>query len=208
MVQRFIAWWIRNAAYIGPVANCFSALAALLSVYMVTKTFRQARRDRKEELEAKHPRFKVLTGAVTWREEVGGDHTISPFFELLVTIQNVREHSAKRLHLRGTIYLDLDKDSLFVFEQEPVDDIEKDSTITASLRLLTIDYSDKPYIVRIALDYRDARTGIKHPQTLYRKFYLQSGEDVTVLLLPLDRSEVSALASGQSVKMQRGLIKK
>src|SRR5438552_14810838 len=101
MFHKFIAWWVRNAAHIGPIASCVSAMASLLSVRMIIKTFRQARADRREEIEAKHPRFVLGLGEVEWVTSVGNDQTITPFYQLVVNVKNVKEHSAKHLHLVG-----------------------------------------------------------------------------------------------------------
>lgn len=59
-LQKFIAWWVRNAGYIEPIATSLSALAAWFSIRMVYKTFKQARLDRIMDLHANRPSFRLI----------------------------------------------------------------------------------------------------------------------------------------------------
>jgi hypothetical protein len=52
-------------------------------------------RIRQEEIESKHPRFAIAKGVVVWVTELGGDHMISPFYELRITLKNVQERSCE-----------------------------------------------------------------------------------------------------------------
>ena len=45
--------------------------------------------------------------------------------------------------------------------------------------------------IKLYLEYRDSRTGKKHPQTLWRKFYMQGEEGRDLEFDPVDRSEDS-----------------
>lgn len=192
MFGRFIAWWVRNSSHIGPVASCVSALAALLSVYMVTRTFRQARKDRAEELESRHPRFVISEGSVRWITQLGGDHSIKPFYELWVEFKNVKESSAKQVKLKGAI-LDKEGKVLKEFSRQPTDYIEKDGVFTATTKAEGKRGSSDPYYVTLSLEYRDPLTGKKHPQTLWRKFYMQGEEGQPLELVSVDRDELKEL---------------
>jgi hypothetical protein len=183
MVQRFIAWWIRNAAYIGPVANLLSAFAALLSVYMVMKTFKQARKDRQEELETKHPRF-IFDSFEIKQNPLG----LGSYSELCLNLKNIREHSAERFKLVGTVFLD-PQQPLLRCEYEPTDYLEKDGTIQVSFILLELSISDEPYLIRLAMSYTDAHTQKKHQQTLWRQLRYTSGEPLG--LLPVNETELT-----------------
>jgi hypothetical protein len=205
MISRFIQWWIRNAAYIAPIATVLSAFAALMSVTLVYKSFKHSRQDRRDELDAKHPRFKVSGGGVRWVEEIDGDYTIPAFYELFVIVQNVRETSAKQFRLDGVVYLHPDSEPLFRFERQPTHDIETGDTIEARKSLDKIAKSNKPYFVRLSLSYKDTRTGDKHPQTLYQKFYLQSEDDFSVSLLPVDKAEQKEFSKAQIAKFEQRL---
>jgi hypothetical protein len=198
MLGRFIAWWIRNAAYIGPIASSVSALAALFSIGMVTKTFRQSRLDRKEEVEAKHPRFVISEGKVLWISELGGDHSITPFYELFVVLKNVKESSAKHVVLKGEI-LDKEMKVLKDFNRQPTDYIEKDGDFSATVKAEGVWDCPDPYFVKLYLEYRDPRTGKKHPQTLWRKFYMQGEEGMDLELDRVDRSELKALEESKRI---------
>jgi len=201
MFARFIEWWIRNATYIGPIANCLSALAALGSVVMVYITLRQSRSNRQEALDAKHPRFKVLKGNVEWVTFLENDYSIQPFHELKIDIQNVRETSAKRLRIKGSVYGKRDENAFALFEREPADDVEQDSLFLIRFKLPKLSPFDKPYIVVLELSYRDSRTGKKHPQTLYRQFYFQDKSGSFLSLDPVDKTELKELFSGNLARI-------
>jgi len=184
--------------YIAPIAACLSALASTASVYMATKTFYQNRKDRQEEIEAKHPRFAITKGIVVWITEVGGDHAISPFYELHITLKNVQEHSAKHLRLSGSI-LDKDGKSLHTFTRKPTDYIEKDGSFEVETRAPGIAESPDPYFVKLYLSYWHPWTGKKHAQTLWRKFYMQGEEGMSLPLLLVDTSELPPDLSKKSI---------
>lgn len=181
-----------NPTYIAPLASTVSAIAATISVYLATRTFSQNRKDRKEEIESRHPRFVVDEGAVTWVNQVGGDYAITPFHELNVVFKNVKENSAKHVSLKGEI-LDKDLQLLKTFNSSPTNYIETDGTFRAKATINAVWGSPDPYLVKMYLKYRDVRTGDQHNQTLWAKFYFQGDEEQTVLLEPVDKSELRAI---------------
>ena len=77
--------------YIGPLANCASALAALWSVRMVTKTFRQTRIDKEEELKAFQPKFRIkeseMSSKFTDSNKVAG-------YQLRIVLHNIKPNAA------------------------------------------------------------------------------------------------------------------
>ena len=186
-----------NPAYIAPIAASVSAVAAAYAVYMTTKTFNQNRKDRKEEIESKHPRFVVVDGAVVWVAQLGGDYSITPFYQLSVDFKNVKENSAKHVSLKGDI-LDKNLNVLKSFEVQPTDYIEHGGTFNASVNAEGIPESPDPYYVRMYLRYRDVRTGDRHNQTLWRKFYMEGEEGDALPLLRVDKSELKANELAQS----------
>lgn len=185
-------------AYIAPVAACISALAATAAVYMATRTFAKNREDHQNEIESKHPRFVISEAKVRWIAELGGDHTITPFYELFVVLKNVKESSAKHVVLKGEI-LDKEMKVLKDFTCEPTDYIEKDGHFDASAKAEGAWDSPDPYYVKLYLEYRDSRTGRRHPQTLWRKFYMQGEEGRDLELDRVDRSELKALEESKRI---------
>jgi hypothetical protein len=184
MVQRLIAWWIRNAAYIGPVANSLSAFAALLSVYMVRKTFKQARRDRQEELEAKHPRF--IFDSVKVKLQISD---ANPYPIVTLSVKNIREHAAKGFRLEVSVFLD-PQNPVYTSWLEPTDYLEKDGTFSVDLKTRDVTVSDEPYFLCVTLAFTDARTQKKHKQTLWRQ--LRYTEVGTCEAFEVDKTELSA----------------
>jgi len=170
MVQRFIAWWIRNAVYIGPVATCLSALAALLSVYMVTKTFRQNREDRLEELEAKRPKFRI-SGALITNMPVKGavPGEILQHYVLSLTLKNSKANHALYVKVAGRVYGLEELDPWSEFKHDLVEEIHEDETTNVSINLEAIAIT-KPHFVRVELKYDDGRTRKHYEQKLYRFF--------------------------------------
>jgi hypothetical protein len=154
--------------YIAPIAACVSAMAATYTVYMTTKTFRQARLDRKEELEARHPRFNLTKCCVRW-----GDQGSS--CELGLTFENANEHAAKGLLLTGRVHLGVDSQPLCGFECGSDERyVDHGSDFTTNPYLINVSDSSIPYYVRLQLSYCDARTGKLYSDTYYRKFNFRS----------------------------------
>jgi len=79
------------------------------------------------------------------------------------------------------------------FTSQPTDYIEYDGDFGASVKAEGIWDSPDPYFVKLYLEYRDSRTGRKHPQTLWRKFYMQGEEGRDLELDRVDRSELKTL---------------
>lgn len=180
-------WTIVNS-----IAGTVSALAALVAVIVAVRAMTQGSRDHQSKIESKHPRFVISEGKVRWITELGGDHSISPFYELFVVLRNVKESSAKHVVLKGEI-LDKEMKVLKEFTSQPTDYIEYDGDFGASVKAEGISDSPDPYFVKLYLEYRDSRTGRKHPQTLWRKFYMQGEEGMDLELDRVDRSELKTV---------------
>ena len=193
MLQRFVAWWIRNAVHIGPLATSVSALAALLSVYMVTKTFRQAQEDRHAELAAKQPKFKIEYGDLTHHttytdlDRRSGKHLQSIPYELTVGLKNINPHTATDIIFAGQVYEQGNREAVGRFTAEPSDDVDEDETwwIDATLELVN---SSTPYFLVVTATYRDARTNRIYSSSHWRSFTLTGGSPVH--LLKLDKTEI------------------
>jgi hypothetical protein len=189
MVQKFIEWWIRNAAYIGPLATTLAALAALLSVYMVTKTFRQARKDRQEEIEAKHPKFKI-SGAQLSRSG-------SMNYEMNLTIENTNSNAAYDVVIEGVFYHPEKENALCRFKREPVGHFNRLEYVHIEESLELPD-SAFPYFFRLDVRCRDARTNKEYKKTHYRKVQLISG--LLSNMVRLDQAELRSLSdSGERI---------
>lgn len=195
--QRFIAWWIRNAAYIGPLATTLSALAALLSVFMVTRTFKQARKDRQEELEANHPRFKISRAEVCRYSTHSGSEP-KPH-RLYLTLENINPNSARRIMVSGTIYHETNRDTFNQFKREPTDDIEKGESVDVEADFELSD-EDLPYFLILTVEYIDNRTDKEHDQKHYRKFRL-TGTNPTALA-KVDKWELGRLGTAGTEHMK------
>jgi len=184
--------WItggKTPDYIAPIAACLSALAGTASVYMATRTLNQNRKDRQDEIEAKHPRFKIIVGEITWKVQTGENHQPDPIYELKVLLQNVKEHSAKFLTISGSV-LNKDGNILQKFINQPTDYVERNDTVWAETTGKGIAESDEPYFVKVSLKYRDSRTGKKYAQNIWRKFYLAGVEEEVQFLLETQKSEI------------------
>jgi hypothetical protein len=192
MFSRFIAWWIRNAIYIGPLATCVSALAALLSVYMVTRTFRQARKDRTEELLAKRPKFKLVDGSVPASSLRKLDRSITPHYRPQFSLLNINPNPATRVTFACRIYPDEGSD-VCKFVRKPSDDVDQNETVSIKTEFLELAALDVPYFLTIVADYADSRTNEKYSQVIYRKFYIDEGQNAE--LEKLDMAEVEDLIS-------------
>lgn len=193
MLQRFIAWWIRNAVHIGPLATSVSALAALLSVYMVTKTFRQAQKDRVAELVAKHPKFKIEFGELTHnttftdRQRRSGEHLQPIPYELTVGLKNINPNTATDITFVGEIYEEGNGDAVGRFTAEPSDDLDQDEISWIDAKLELVD-SSTPYFLVVTATYRDARTSRVYSTNHWRSFTLTGSSPVH--LLKLDKAEI------------------
>lgn len=168
------AWTIVNG-----IAGTISALAALVAVIVAVRAMNQGRREHQTEIESKHPRFVISEGKVRWITELGGDHSITPFYELSVELTNVKESSAKHVVLKGEI-LDTEMKVLKGFTRQPTDYIENDGRFSVMVKAEGDWGCPDPYFVKLYLEYRDSRTGRKHPQTLWRKFYMQGVRRVRI----------------------------
>lgn len=192
MVQRFVAWWIRNAAYIGPVASCVSALAAMVAVLLTTRSLVQTRRDKREDREAEHPKF-VLNGGLVLTEGHPED-----YYSLSLMLINIAKNSAQDVKLVGLIKHHLSDELKLKFEREPAEEIHNDLPlkifITESREL---DLHPKPYHLELHLAYKDARTGKEYGQVFRRKFYIQADPNdelrSTMPLLNVDVPEYNEL---------------
>jgi hypothetical protein len=193
-------------AYIAPVAACISALAATAAVYMATRTFAHTRQDRLDEIESKHPRFVISYCSVLWITQQGGNHDITPFHEVFIELKNIRESSAKHVYLRGEI-IDKEGKVLREFSRQPTDYIEKDGVFKATTKAAGVWDSPDPYYVKLYLTYRDARTGRKHPQTLWRKFYMQGEEGQELELLSVDNAEIKGITETLEIEGPAGSLK-
>lgn len=190
--------------YIAPIAACVSALAATYAVYMTTKTFRQARLDRKEELEAKHPRFIFASTMVIVRTLKTGHYP-----ELTLIVQNIREHAAKHFKVEATVFLDPHKTAFTNDDFEPTDYVEKDGTVDFSIALNGIAESDEPYFVRLTLSYIDARTQKTHTQTLWRQFCFPGDDNCN--LLPITKAQLDTryskyLANSEQITSEQDTV--
>jgi hypothetical protein len=168
---------------------------------------RQGSRDHQNEIESKHPRFVISEGKVRWITELGGDHSITPFYELLVVLKNIKESSAKHVVMKGEI-LGKEMKVLKDFTYQPTDYIEHDGEFRASVKAEGVSDCPAPYFVKLYLEYLDSRTGRKHPQTLWRKFYMQGEVDSDLELDRVDRSELKALEESKRIadsKKPKGL---
>jgi hypothetical protein len=195
MLGRFIAWWIRNAVYIAPVASSFSALAALVSVLIVAKTFRQNQRDKKEELEVKHPRFRLVSQSVSCVSEVNEDHTINAFYQLVLSFENQNSNPARLVTIRGRIF----GPKPSVFRKRPSEEFYEGDAVTCTIDLPDLIRSDKRYLLNVDLMYVDVRTGNSHVQSFWRQFYYQGEEErKTLALLDVDRSDVQMMEQNPS----------
>jgi hypothetical protein len=177
-------WTIVNS-----IAGTLSALAALITVIVALRAMNQGSKEHQNEIEAQHPRFVVSEGIVRWISELGGDHSIAPFYELFVVLTNVKESSAKHVVLRGEI-LDKQLKVLKEFACQPTDYIESDGDFSSSVKAEGVWDSPDPYLVKLYLEYRDSRTGRKHNQTLWRKFDMQGEEGENLELQRVDKSEL------------------
>ncbi len=141
---------------------------------------------------------EVSEGKVRWISELGGDHAIAPFYELFVVLKSVKESSAKHVVLKGQI-LDKEMKVLKEFTSQPTDYIESDGEFSASVKAEGVWDSPDPYLVKLYLEYRDSRTGRKHPQTLWRKFYMQGEEGTDLELDRVDRTELKSLEESKKL---------
>jgi len=166
ILQRFIAWWTRNAIYIGPLATSLSAITALVSVYMVTKTFRQARLDKAEELEAKRPKFRIKEGRVIAKL---GEHGVVTDYELRVVLNNIKPNPAAYPKLKVQVFepgLYLPK---FDASRSLMDEIHEGEPFEFSLVLNELK-PEETYYVRLSVQCLDARTHRDYLQIIHRRF--------------------------------------
>jgi hypothetical protein len=161
-MQRFIAWWIRNAGYIGPVATAISALAATASVVLTRRTFLQSKRDRQEELESRRPKF-IVDGQLLLTE---GN---PDYYILNLTLNNIAEHSASFLKATVKISHDAAYKPALTSDKAPLEEIHRGYPFEIFTDLVGLDPSDKPYYLRLELDYKDSRTWEKYNDVFERK---------------------------------------
>jgi hypothetical protein len=161
MLARFIEWWVRNAAYLGPIATSISALAALWSVRMVTKTFRQNRADRLEELEAKRPKFRMKEGRVT--------ASLPAPYQLKVVLNNIKPNPAAYPKLKVQIF----EQGLYLPKVESsralMDEIHEGESFDFSVALNELKL-EEAYYVRLRIECLDARTHREYLQVIHRRF--------------------------------------
>lgn len=191
-MQRFIYWWIRNAAYIGPVATSFSALAALCSVALVAWTFRQTRKDRAADLRTTRPRFRLTHEHIGYVTEIQGDPSITPFYSLYLRFENQNTNPAKdlsvRVHISGAV-----SDG---FSKGPSKEFYQGDSLVLNHDLTELAFSNDKYFVQIGMTYLDVRTGERYSQDFWRHFYYQSwgGENPSHLKLgDVDRQDIESL---------------
>lgn len=175
MFQRFITWLAQNSTtLIAPVASCISALAAMASVFMATKTFRQARRDRREELVAKHPKFRIIDAQLVRQYEVAISTWI---YELRIEAQNVNANSARAIDFTGAIYRQDQHDCIHRFNVEPTGEIIQDESVSITTKA-ELETSSVPYFLILHIRCADSRTTDTYSATHYRKFYINGGSPV------------------------------
>jgi hypothetical protein len=175
---------------VSAVASVISTIVALVATSIAARTYAQSRRDKEEELEYKRPKFKVVHESMQLVTSIDGDHTISPFFELILTFQNTRTHSASDIRLEGKSYQE-DGKKLLDFVNQPVGEVDKDDTFEVRHNIPEKDLSETVIYLRLRLTYRDGKTQREYSQLLYRKFYgLPKDSSVDKIdLFELDRPE-------------------
>ena len=175
---------------VSAVSSIISAIVALVATIIAARTYAQSRRDKEEELEYKRPKFKVVHESMHLVTSVDGDHTISPFFELTLTFQNTRTHSASDIRLEGKSYQE-DGKKLLGFVNQPVGEVDTNDSFEVKHNIPQKDLSETVIYLRLRLTYRDRKTQREYSQFLYRKFYgLPKDSNVDKIdLLELDRSE-------------------
>src|SRR5438552_16823796 len=148
MLGRLLAWWSRNAALIGPIATAISALAALASVLLTRRTYRQAKKDRQEEVESKHPRF-IVDGTLVLADD------INDYYTLDLKFSNIAEHSARFVRVDGRVtHNDAYKPTL-TFERRPLEQIHAGYPFEMFEALHKLSASTEPYFLRLELEYKD-----------------------------------------------------
>jgi hypothetical protein len=190
-MESFIAWWVRNAAVIGPVANCVSAIAALLTVRMVFKTIRQTRKDRKEELLEKHPKFKIANARLERPIAISPrPPAVGLAYSLSIDLKNINPNPAYAVHIRGTIYRNGRNGRVAQFEFEPAGDLDKDEFVSLEAGL-EIEVASEPYYLILKVEFRDSITSELYDSTHYRRFYINGGSPLS--LEKAEKQDIRAL---------------
>ena len=192
-MQRFIAWWVRNAVYIGPIAGSVSTLAALWSVRIATKSFWQARQDRREEIEANRPVFRISKADVISYAKVVGLGAYKTYYELKLVLRNSKPNSAKRIKIKVTIAGLEGLQPIAEIERELIDEVQEDESFQMNVDLKEIKPTD-PHHIYIDLRYVDIRTSNVYIQTMLRFFQSPAANPSKIATRELDMSDVNSLA--------------
>ena len=171
------------------LSGAAAAIAAFLAVQTANKTLAQAREDKAAEVEAQRPKFRLMLDHMQLITSLGGDFSISPFYELDLIFKNIHAHPATNIRLECKVLQGNKK--LLDFVSQPVGEVDQDGTFEVKRDLFTGDIADGVAYVRIVLAYVDGITRKEHSQLLYRKFYgpYEDDDRTQIYLLEIDRSE-------------------
>jgi hypothetical protein len=186
------------------LSGAAAAIAAFLAVKIANKTQEQAREDKKAEVEAKQPKFRLIADYMQLLTQLGGDTSISPFYELKLTFKNIHAHPATDIRLEGKM-LQEDGKVLLDFANSPVGEIDEDDTFEVKRSLYVHEIGDTFVFVRMRLTYLDGITRKECSQLIYRKFYgpYEDDDRVRIDLLEVDREEWNKYLYAQHAAAKR-----
>lgn len=187
------------------LSGAAAAIAAFLTVRVANETLKKAREDKEAEVESKRPKFRLMNDRMKLVTDFGGDFSISPYYELLLTFKNIHPHPAIFVHLECKV-LQEDGKKLLDTTVSPVREVDFDDTFEINKSLIVSDISDDTVVfVRIRLTYTDGVTRKEYSQLMYRKFWgpYQDDDRDGVELLEVDRSEWNTYLQAQHIAAKR-----